>query len=543
MPNPADDKARALAAAQAAIQNGDINRAVVIAADALTHGHQHALFFNLRAYALEQQGRLEEALNDLNRATRLAPTDAMVQNALGLCLTRLERWHDAIAAFRKAVRITPAFSLAHFNLAMALERIGELEDARQSYARTHELDPKAAAPLAQLAALASRRADWAETEKLANAALALEPKHALAKHALIKARMAAHANAQAEAMITELIGDPATPPFDHSYALSLKGDLCHSTGRYAEAFTAYTQSNEERRKLFAGTFQRPDGVTAYNYSRWLYDYFAKADESWHDRPQGGSTNAVKGHAFLVGFPRSGTTLLENILATNPDIVSLEEKEVLVDSVRAYLTQDGGPDRLAAADEKERDSFRRAYWKRVGNHLDVANKVFIDKEPLATMKLPVVAKLFPNAKILFAIRDPRDVVLSCFRRQFALNQSMYEFLTLEGAAKFYASVMELGEVYREKFGLDWHVVRHEAVVDDFEGETRKACDFLGVEWTEGMRHFAERKRAKPIATPSATQVLKGLNRDGMAQWRHYAEELQPALPHLMPWIEKFGYPKD
>lgn len=541
MPSPIEDKARALAAAQDAVREGDINRAVAIATEALSRGHEDALFFNLRAFALEQQGRLNEALSDLTVAARLDPADAMVQNALGLCLTKLERWQDAIAAFQNAIRVAPDFHFAHFNLAMAQERIGELEDARQSYARTHELDPKAAEPLARLAALASRRADWTETERLANEALSIEPKHALAKTSLIKARMAAHDYGTAETMIEALLADRATPPFDHSFALSLKGDLCHTQKRYAEAFAAYTRSNEERRRLFAANFTRDDGVTAYNYSRWLYDYFSKADTNWQVASKPRPASAVRGHTFLIGFPRSGTTLLENILATNPAIVSLEEKEVLVDAVRAFLTQDGGPDRLEKAGETELDHYRKAYWKRVAGHLDVAGKIFIDKEPLATIKLPVIAKLFPGAKVLFAIRDPRDVVLSCFRRQFALNQSMYEFLTLEGAAKFYASVMELGEVYREKLGLDWHVVRHEAVVDDFEGETRKACDFLGVDWTEEMRHFAERARKKPIATPSATQVLRGLNRDGMAQWRHYTKELEPALPHLKPWIEKFGYP--
>ena len=103
-----------------------------------------------------------------------------------------------------------------------------------------------------------------------------------------------------------------------------------------------------------------------------------------------------------------------------------------------------------------------------------------------------------------------------------------------------ALMRLGAIYREKFGLPWHVVRHEAVIEDFEAETRRACDFLGIEWTAEMHRFAERARQKPVATPSAAQVVRGLNRDGMAQWRHYAAQMEPALPFLKPWIETFGY---
>lgn len=551
MPSPVDDKKSAQTnalevartATQKAVQNGDINRAVAIATDALRNGHQDALFYNLRAYALEQQGHLEDALGDLNRASRLAPDDAMVQNALGLCLTRLERWQDAIAVFRNAVRNDPTFPFAHFNLATALERTGRLDEARQYYIRTHELDSAAAEPLAYLAALASRRAAWAEANDWADKALSRNPKSHLAITARIRVCLATARYPQAETYIETVLSDDTTPPVERTVTLNLKGDLYHAQRRYHEAFVAYTQGNAEQRTLFAPTFERPDGVTAYNYTQWLRTYFAKVDNNWRITPRPGPTSDETGHAFLMGFPRSGTTLLENVLASNPAIVSLEEKPVLTAGVRAYLTQDGGPDRLAKAGQNELDSYRRDYWKRVSGYLGVTGKFFIDKEPLSTIKLPVIAKLFPSAKILFAIRDPRDVILSCFRRQFNLNPSMYELLTLEGAANFYAAVMELGELYREKLGLDWYVVRHEALVDDFEGETRKVCAYLGVDWTAEMHHFADHARSKQISTPSALQVMRGLNRDGMGQWRHYAEELKPVLPILMPWIEKFGYPKD
>ncbi|MGC9953364.1 MAG: sulfotransferase [Rhizomicrobium sp.] len=539
--------AQILQTVEAAVNAGEIPKAVALARDALAGGLGHSLLFNLRAYWFEEQGRNDEALADLGNAVALAPDDPLIQNSYGLCLTKLDRWQEAIAAFQAAVRLKPDFPHAHFNLGWALERVGELELARQCFARANEIDPGSAEPIARLAALAARRADWDEADETANRALAIDPKQALAATAQINVRIARRDYDQALSLIERLLGDQATPPYERTVTLSLLGDLRHAQGRYSEALEAYSQSNQERRKIFAPRYEAPGTESAYSYVQWLIEYFeTAAAEKW--TAAGGISAAAGGgtatHAFLVGFPRSGTTLLENVLASNPAIVSLEEKEVLVDSVRAFLANERGRDRLETLGGEELEKYRRLYWTRVEQHgVNVAGKVFVDKQPLTSIKLPVIVKLFPGAKILFAIRDPRDVVLSCFRRQFMLNPSMYEFLTIEGAARFYAAVMHLSALYREKFGLAWHVVRHESVVDDFEAETGKVCDFLGVEWTEEMRQFTQRAKARPIATPSAVQVARGLNREGVGQWRNYAKELEPALPFLKPWIEQFGYPPD
>src|SRR6185295_19458453 len=154
-------------------------------------------------------------------------------------------------------------------------------------------------------------------------------------------------------------------------------------------------------------------------------------------------------------------------------------------------------------------------------------------------LPLIAKLFPAAKILFAIRDPRDVVLGCFRRTFRVNPAMFEFLALGGTARFYDAVMSIGEISRQKLGLKWHDLRHEALIEDFDTELRQVADFIGLEWNDAMRDFAQRARTRSARTPSAVQLARGLSRGGMGQWRHYAQELTPVLPILKPWVERFG----
>jgi hypothetical protein len=121
--------------------------------------------------------------------------------------------------------------------------------------------------------------------------------------------------------------------------------------------------------------------------------------------------------------------------------------------------------------------------------------------------------------------------------------MYQLLTLEGAAAFYDAVMRLSELYRHLLPLPQHEVRYEALVDDFEGTSRAACAFLGLDWNEDMLDFAARARGRDIGTPSAAQVVRGLNREGQGAWRRYREQLAAVLPLLEPWVERFGYPSE
>ncbi|HTC38299.1 MAG TPA: sulfotransferase, partial [Steroidobacteraceae bacterium] len=248
-----------------------------------------------------------------------------------------------------------------------------------------------------------------------------------------------------------------------------------------------------------------------------------------------------GHVFLIGFPRSGTTLLEVVLDGNPRVVSLEEHELLADGVLAFMREPLDLLPLARAEIQALSALRQAYWRRVRDAgADVAGKVFVDKHPLNSMKLPLIAKLFPQAKILFAVRDPRDVILSCFRRRFKMNPSMYELLTLPGAAAFYAAVMTFADTARRALLLDWREVRYESLIAGFEREMRGVCEFIGLEWDAAMGEFAGRAAAREHATPSTAQLSQGLITTATAQWRNYEPYIRPALPVLEPWMKRFNY---
>jgi hypothetical protein len=247
------------------------------------------------------------------------------------------------------------------------------------------------------------------------------------------------------------------------------------------------------------------------------------------------------HVFLLGFPRSGTTLLERVMDAHPDMEAMPERDCLLDPENDLTSLPDALGRLATLNGGDLAQHRKAYWDRVlVNWKAPSRRIFIDKMPLNTVSLCLIAKLFPNAKILFAVRDPRDVVLSCFRRRFGMTAQMFELLSLENAARYYDRVMKLAAIYREKLTLDLHQIRYEDMVGDFEREMLKVCTFLGAEWSDAMLHFAQNMSAKNIGTPSARQVARGLYAQGIGQWRRYAAQMEPVLPLLAPWIERFGY---
>ncbi|MBV9991927.1 MAG: sulfotransferase [Alphaproteobacteria bacterium] len=527
-------------------QGGKLAPAIDMARAALANGITHPMLLRVRAYGFEQNNQLREATADLQQAIGIAPGHATLHNALGYCLGKLGRWSDAVVEFETAIALSPRFLAAQYGLATALDATGDLSGSEAALKRVLELDPANAAPLSDLAGLEARRGHWQEASRLAEQALAADPRQYQALTTLADVAIATGALDNAQSLIASALADPAFPPIERSTMLTLQGDLAHARGRYDEAFRDYSEANAQRRRLFADQYASAGRETAISFVQWLGEYLDRAPkEAWSAAGRGtAQTEGPKlaGHVFLIGFPRSGTTLLENILSSHPGVVALEEKETFIASTREYFADDKGADRLAAADDAALAPLREDYWRRVAQYgagaLD--GKVFVDKRPLGATKLPLIAKLFPDAKILFALRDPRDVVLSCFRRYFQLNPSMYEMLDLRGAARFYAATMTLASVCRAKLGLGWLETRHEALIDDFDGELGRIVDFLGLAWSDEVRDFAQKAKTRTIATPSSVQVIKGLNRDGVGQWRHYRAQLAPVQSTLRPWVEKFGY---
>jgi Tfp pilus assembly protein PilF len=537
-------RSAAVEAVKTALKAKDQPGAILLARKALDAGERHPLLLNLRAYWYETENQLVAALADLKDATILAPDDPTILNAYGLCLTRLDRPAKAVAVFRRVTALKPGFGPAWFSLGHVAERINDLQTARGAYERATALSPDFPTPFACLATLAARRGDWASARTQAEKALSLDPTLQAAERAIVAAEIAERRFIVAERRIVALLSDPRPGWEDRYLVCGLLGDLRHAQGRYAEAFDAYTRGGRAAQDANAERFAARQ--SALGVVGWLTRHFAAA-RAWPRAaaspdqsvtPEGGA----RGHAFLLGFVRSGTTLLEQALAARPDVATLEEQEALADSARTFMAAPAGLTPLAALDQNSRQIYADLYWRRVREFgVDPEGRLFIDKLPFNTLKLPLIAQLFPGAKVLFALRDPRDVVLSCLRQRFRVGAYTFELLTPEAAARFYAATMTLAALYAEKLPLDIRYVRHEAVVEDFEGELRATSAFLGLDWDKRVHDFAARAATHPAATPSAVQLQRGLSREGLGQWRNYRTQLEPILPILQPWVARYGYP--
>jgi len=521
----------------------DFDRAADLAAATLSDGFEHPVLLNIMATRLELQGKFEESLALLERAVAIAPRDIGARNALSLCLQRLERPAEALRHSDELLKQHPELGFAHATRGNALIALGELARARQSLERALELEPGNLAALVALASIATHRGDHAAARRWAEQALAQAPGLPDAVLSLAAAELAAGDAGQAERMLQGLILDSRAGRLDRARASGLLGDVLDATGRYAEAFAAYTVCNDSLREFHR---RYASETNMLDYSRALIASLGRVDpRCWKPRPGApdGSTEA-RAHVFLTGFPRSGTTLLELVLDGHPEVATSEEHELLHDAVLRFLREPFDWQALALADESQLAPLRSAYWEAVRRAgIDVRDKVFIDKHPLHTLKLPLIAKLFPQAKILFARRDPRDVVLGCFRRRFLMNPAVYRFLDLAEAAEFYALTMEFAALVRPLLALDWHEVRYEDLVADLSGRSREICRFLELAWLPELERFAERARSSNHATPSTAQLARGLDRGRTRQWLNYAAALEPVMPVLMPWVHRLGYAAD
>ena len=530
----------------ALVRRSDLASAADLSVQALADGVEHPTLLNLAAQKSYREGRLEEAVGLLKRARSLSPRDPHVQNSLGICLRALGRLEQAREAYDAAIRIDPRLAAAHFNRASILEDLNDITGAKAGYEAAGQLDRTYAEPVAGLAWLAAQNGDATEARSHGQRALSLSPRNVLARMALASADLHARDLAPASERLDQLQRDPELSGANRAIVLGLVGDLNDAADRPAQAFEAYQVANAELKRINAPWFEAPGKEGALARARRLAAWFEAADPvQWKVAPEARPRAADPAvHVFLVGFPRSGTTLLENVLAAHPRVVSLEEKDCLAPAIEAHLGSNEGIEKLAGIGSGEAARQRDAYWAQVRRHgVEPRGKVFIDKMPLMSVNLPLVAKLFPRARILFARRDPRDVVLSCFRRRFGMNPSMYQLLTLEGAGAYYDEVMRLCAIYRDLLALPQHLIRYESLVDDFDATARAACEFLGLEWDESLHDFAAKARTRGISTPSAAQVARGLNREGQGAWRRYRQHMAPVLPVLQPWVEAFAYPPD
>ena len=516
-----DDLTIAAVAAKAALQRGDIK------------AEHHAIL----GWASLAAGDDHSAHTSFHAALLITPRhpDALV--GLANILRRQGSLRDAVLHCDAALAEDPNSIDAWLERGFVLASGGSMPAAADCYRRVLALDSNNVPANAGLASIMARDGDSPAGRGHAETALSADPDNAVAAAALAIMNLEAGEPQRVRFALDPLVDRTPGPSADRALIANLLGDACAKLGDPDASYAAYVLSktdfaaiNADRYKTAAPALEFVQRIAA-EIQRTLVP-----KSTGHLQPENVATN----HLFLMGFPRSGTTMVENILASIPSVAALEERPTLGLADQHFLAEPGGIECFFALDEPLLQPYRNAYWdgvERAG--LDITGQCFVDMDPLKATRLPLIARLFPQAKVLIMRRDPRDVVWSCFHTHFALTNAALDFTTLAGTARHYAAMMSLIELCRERLQLCVHEVRYEGLVRDFDTETRALCNFADLPWSDALRQFGKTAQRRGVATASAGQVRKGLY-DGSGQWRPFAKYFEPVMPILAPWIERFGY---
>ncbi len=483
-----------------------------------------------------RDGRVGEAIQHLRAANAAAPGNANILNSLGVAMRQAGRVEEARRAYRCAGELGSAD--AWRNLGQLERSENRIDDAIGAFRNALALAPDSPAAHAGLAQIFEARHDLALAREHAQAALRISPNHETARLALGQILLREKNWTEVERLLTPLGRDTNANPVNRAMAIGFVGEAFDRMGKADAAFEAFTAANTLLRQLHADALSATGSpfhpATVQRVTRFMQNENVRA---WTHPESGGDDRPV----FLVGFPRSGTTLLDQILAGHREILSLEEKEILAAVVGDLLSDDvlRGWRTLPHSTILAR---RQLYWQKAeaAARSPLEGHVLIDKLPLNLILLPAIARIFPNARIIVALRDPRDAVLSAYQQRFGMNPAMAQMLDLDSAARYYDAAMSLYAGCREKLPLRFHQVRYEDVVQDLEGAARALAAFLDMPFEPAMLDFAATARGRDITTPSARQVIEPLYTRSVGRWRAYAAHLAPVMPVLSHWAQRFGY---
>jgi tetratricopeptide (TPR) repeat protein len=466
-------------------------------------------------------GAFEEAIGLLRRWVGQDPNDVRAWIALAAGLTAASRPEAAMIACDAALRLDSSRPAALCAKARLLQAQGEASRAGALFRRALAVEPGCPQALFGLAGLAIDASGWERAGRWISALgkstpLAFGIDWLTARIAFGRGDMAEAERCAAAA----LKADPLTAN-QRADILLLQSLALDGLQRPADAFAAAAAGKALQRRLYAERMCAREGETA-KLERLALGFDIADAGPWRQIPASPSgEDEPLEHVFLVGFPEAGVDVLAKAMATHPKVSLLHDAPTLAAQSRAFLSGTDGLAQLAALPDAEAAAWRAHYWADVKSlGVRTAGRVFVDAGAAATHALPVIAKLFPNAKLLFAVRDPRDVVLSGLRANPPVTPMTYPFTDLAEAAACFAAAMRMTAAYRRVLRLTMVEVRYEALASDFPGQMRAIFDFLGL-------------KAPAAALDTAAP--------GLGRWRAYASDLQGVAPTLAPWVERFGYP--
>ena len=582
--------------ATALAERKDYAEALELLPAALTPSDPAMRLERLRGFLAQSLEKFDEAVASYERVVAVAPDDWEMWNNLGNARRGTGDAEGAIEALRRAADNSPESPPIRFNYGTALVWSGRLEDAEREFramARDFPEDWRSLKELHALLRLQGREEEateplkeavrrdptnvelivglaahfltlrrHAEAEQVYRQALAIEPASTTAYIGLATTFDLTNRTDDLAKLVAEAEGAGIDPnglsfvrAYDHRRAKrytqaleellkvpdeletarrqQLLGQVLEGVGDYDGAFAAFERMNSIAREDPSEPEQRGAG-----YRQFVKSQFDSLTSEWVQSRCDSNPDERPSPAFLVGFPRSGTTLLDTILMSHPSTEVLEEEPTLACAIETLGSFEELPtattEKLKQACDSYFQTARSLTPLRPGNLL-------IDKNPLAMNNVPTIKRLFPDAKIILALRHPCDVVLSCFITNFKPNNGMASFLRLETAAELYDLSFSYFERACELLKPSVHKIVYENVVADRDRELRPLFEFLGLPWDERVLDHQSTARSRGhIKTASYAQVVEPIYTRSSGRWQNYRKHLEPIFPILEPWVRKFGY---
>jgi tetratricopeptide (TPR) repeat protein len=495
----------------------------------------HALGLTLLA-----KSAVGEAEMHARNTVRIAPENPQSHNLLGMVLTETNRPQIGEYHYRRVIELSGRRDpILLANLAWNLKNQGKMAESRRLYEESANAAPEVVATLLGWARMEEADRNFARAGELLARAEKLLPNDPgiLLTRAVLHGRTGAYTAALG---VLDQVARQGASGLGANELLE-KGRLLDRLGRYDEAFAAFAAGKQLCREQSGLVYQ---AEPARQLAERLKSFFTEARV--RILPRAKSRNDVAQPIFVLGFPRSGTTLVEQTLSAHPNIVAGDElplvNEITQTMQRTLNSPLGYPEALAELWMGDRrhalEELRDYYLERV-HRQGVPTpdaRFFTDKMPLNETHLGLIALLFPRAPLIHVLRHPLDVVLSVFSNN--LTHGFYCAYALDSAAQHYRLTLELVEHYRAEMTLRYFPIRYEDIVDDQEASVRRLLDFIGEPFDPRCLSFHENRRY--ARTASYAQVAEPLYDTSRYRWRYYRDHLAPAAEILRPVIERLGY---
>jgi Tfp pilus assembly protein PilF len=490
-----------------------------------------------RAREFLLSGDHARALPLYEKLLRQSPGTAVIWYEYGNAAAKSRQPELADRAWSKVAQLEPQNADLIGMVGHQYEALRRPEKARACFIQAGAADPHGINPRISLAVLAEKNHRLQEARAAVRECLAIDPRDDQARYfAAVLDRREGQIE-QAERGLRDLLGSNPSHPFVRYAARYELAQVLDRTDRFDEAMVQLKAAKEIVLALAdAKLLMRSYDQSAESIRRFTASQPKNIIDTWAKYFPPRKRESIPPLAFLGGHPRSGTTLLEKILDSHPGVAALDEPTAFLDVLQPEFHKSS---ELSSA---RVNVLRRHYIQALRDELgtDADEKMLIDKNPSPTSRLPVWLRVFPELRVLIALRDPRDVVLSCYFQNIPLNSTNVNFLTLDRLAKHYADLMGIWLAVREWPGFAWIETRYEDVVADLPKEGRRVTEFLGLQWDTAQERYYEKSAGKQLYSPTYQDVTRPVYQRSVARWRAYEKHLAPILPALEPFCRALGY---